>query len=326
MTLLTVILNWRTPDMTLLAAEAALREMEDIEGAITIVDNDSGDGSEAKLRQGLRDRGWPDDRVRVLQSGWNGGYGAGNNFGLRAGLPGGGRPDLVYILNSDAFPDRGAIRALIDYLDRMPEAGVAGSYIHGPEGDPHVTTFRFPSVSSEFEGAASIGPISRLLADRIVPVPTPGSSQRVDWLAGASLMMRRSVLDRIGLFDEDFFLYYEETDLCRRAALAGYETHFVRESSVTHIGSASTGMKEWRTVPDYWFDSRLHYFAKHHGNATAAAATLAALAGGALNGSRKILTGRGAIVPQRFMWTLLTHHLRALVRRKDRPSHPAPAE
>lgn len=326
MTLLTVILNWRTADMTLLAAEAALREMESIDGAITIVDNDSGDGSEARLRQGVQERGWPEDRVRVLQSGWNGGYGAGNNFGIQAGLPGGGRPDLVYVLNSDAFPDRGAIRALMDHLDRTPQAGFVGSYIHGPDGAAHTTTFRFPSVAGEFEGAACLGPITRLFADWSVPIPTPETSQRVDWLAGASLMMRHSVLDRIGLFDEGFFLYYEETDLCRRAALAGHETHFVRESSVTHIGSASTGMKEWRSVPDYWFDSRLRYFVKHHGNLTAAAATLATLSGSLLNSSRKVLTGRGAEVPQRFLQKLLLHHFRALVHRSDRPRSPAPAE
>src|SRR3712207_2267250 len=116
MKLLTVVLNWRTPELTLQAAEAALREMAGLEGALTIVDNDSGDGSEARLREGVAARGWPKDRVRVLQSGRNGGYGAGNNFGIRAGLPNGEEPDFVYILNPDAMPDPGAIRALVDYL------------------------------------------------------------------------------------------------------------------------------------------------------------------------------------------------------------------
>jgi hypothetical protein len=326
MKVLTVILNWRTPDMTLQAAEAAVAAMEGVEGAISIVDNASGDGSEAKLREGVRQRGWPEARVRVLQSGWNGGFGAGNNVGIRAGLPDGARPDLVYILNSDAFPDRGAIRALVDYLDRTPQAGFAGSYIQGPDGHPHTTTFRFPSVAGEFEGAARLGPVTRLLARRVVPVATPSASARVEWLAGASLMMRRSVLDQIGLFDETFFLYYEETDLCRRAAQAGYETHFVRESVVTHIGSVSTGMKEWRTVPDYWFDSRLHYFTKHHGPVAATAATGAQLAGGLLHRIRMALTGKRPADPPRFLWQLLTHHLANVLHRAESPRRAAPAE
>lgn len=323
MKLLTVILNWRTPAMTLKAAEAALCEMEGIGGAVTIVDNDSGDGSEGLLREGVAARGWSQERVRVLQSGRNGGFGAGNNFGIRAGLPDGTRPDLVYVLNSDAFPDPGSIRALVDYLSRTPAAAFAGSYIHGPDGDTHLTTFRFPSVASEFEGAARFGPISRLLARFIVPVPTPERSGRVDWLAGASLMMRRSALDRIGLFDEDYFLYFEETDLCLRAARLGLETHFVRESSVTHIGSVSTGMKEWTSVPDYWFDSRLRYFAKNHGQAVAAAATAAHLAGGVLHLLRRSLAGRRAAEPAGYLRRLLTHDLGAAMRMRTTAPPPA---
>ena len=140
-TVLTVILNWRTPDMTLQAAEAALRAMEGVEGAITIVDNDSGDGSYETMLAEVAARGW--DRgavpVRVLQSGWNGGFGAGNNYGIRAGLPGGQRPDFVYILNSDAFPAPDAIRALRDHLIAHPATGFAGSFIHGDDGAPHQT-------------------------------------------------------------------------------------------------------------------------------------------------------------------------------------------
>lgn len=326
MKLLTVILNWRTPAMTMQAAEAAFREMDGIDGAITLVDNDSGDGSEVLLREGVAARGWPDARVRVLQSGRNGGFGAGNNHGIRAGLPDGTRPDLVYILNSDAFPDPGAIRALVDYLGRTPEAAFAGSHIHGPGGDTHLTTFRFPSVWSEFEGSVRFGPVSRLLSRWIVPVPTPGRSGRVDWLAGASLMMRRSVLDRIGLFDEGYFLYFEETDLCLRAARAGFETHFVRESSVTHIGSASTGMKEWRRVPDYWYDSRLRYFTKNHGRGTAAAATAAHLAGGVLHRLRSTLAGRRLLDQPGFLRRLASHHLGAAFQAPEPPRHRGPAK
>lgn len=326
MKLLTVILNWRTPDMSLQAAEAALREMEGIDGAITIVDNDSGDGSEARLRDGVAAKGWPESRVRVLQSGRNGGYGAGNNFGIRAGLPEGGAPDFVYILNSDAFPDPGAIRALLDYMDRTPQAGFAGSYIHGPDGEPHQATFRFPSVASEFDMGAQLGIVSRLLAHKSVLLPLPEKSGRVDWLAGASLMIRRPVLDRIGLFDEAYFLYYEETDLCLRALRAGFETHLVRESAVTHIGSVSTGMKEWERVPGYWYDSRLRYFAKNHGRLAAAAATTAHVTGGAIHRLRRMAVGRRSADPPYYLRDLLRHDLRAAMGVVSRPRRMEAAE
>lgn len=317
--LLTVLLNYRTAAMTLQAAEAALRAMEGIAGELVIVDNDSGDGSFERLSEEAAARGWTGgNRVRVIQSGRNGGFGAGNNAGIRAGLSDGTAPDYVYILNSDAFPAPDAIRLLLDALEADPKAGFAGSYIHGTDGQPHVTAFRFPSILSELEGAARLGPITRLLGDHTVPLGIPQATRRVDWLAGASLMMRRRVLDEIGLFDETFFLYFEETDLCRRAARAGWPTLYVRESHVAHVGSASTGMKKWERIPGFWLESRWHYFAKSHGRPYAAVATLAHLAGGTLWRLRRLVQGKPRIDPPHFLRDLLAHDLRALVRRTPR--------
>lgn len=326
--LLTVILNWRTADMTLEAVEAALREMEGLPGEIVVVDNESQDGSFEVMLEHARHRGWTaKGRVRVVQSGENGGFGAGNNFGIRMGLSDGTDPDLIYILNSDAFPDPGAIRALIDCLDTTPEAGFAGSYIHGPGGDPHLTSFRFPSIASEFEHAVKLGPVTRLLGRYAVPIPVPDRTREVDWLAGASLMMRREVLDEIGLFDERFFLYFEETDLCLRAARAGWKTIYVRESEVTHIGSVSTGMKSWGRVPGYWFDSRLHYFVKNHGALYAGLATAAHVAGGLVWRLRCLVTSKKNTDPPHFLRSLLLHDLKALARgltrRSERPRRPS---
>ncbi|WP_425097878.1 glycosyltransferase family 2 protein [Tropicibacter sp. S64] len=308
--LLTVLLNYRTPEMTIRAAEAALLALEGMAAELVIVDNASGDGSFERLQDAARD--WPG--VRVIQSGWNGGFGAGNNVGIRAGLSDGTKPDYVYLLNSDAFPARDAVRLLLEHLESHPEAGFAGSYIHGEAGDPHITAFRFPSVWSELEGAARFGPISRALKGKAVPLPMPEATQRVDWLAGASLMMRQSVLDEIGLFDETFFLYFEETDLCLRAARAGYETHYVRTSEVAHIGSVSTGMKRWSRIPAYWLDSRWHYFSKNHGRGAAVLATGMHGLGGLLWRLRMLLQGKPPADPPHFLRDMILHDLKALAR------------
>lgn len=314
--LLTVILNWRTPDMTLRSVEAALAALEGIKGALVVVDNDSGDGSFEKLSAAVTARGWDlgPQQVRVLQSGRNGGFGAGNNFGIRAGMPDGSRPDYVYILNSDAFPAPDAIRALLTHLETHPQTGFAGSYIHGPDGEPHRTAFRFPSIPGEFEAQIRFGPVSKLLKRWIVAQPLPTQTSRVDWLAGASLMMRQKVLDQIGLFDETFFLYYEETDLCRRASLAGWPTDYVVESRVAHIGSVSTGMKTWARIPQFWLDSRLHYYVKNHGRLYAFAATLATLTGGALWRARLLIQRKDRGDPPHYLRDLVAHGLRAMLR------------
>ena len=329
--LLTVILNWRTPDMTLKAVASALVALAGIDGALVIVDNDSGDGSFEILSKEVAARGWDGgpQSVRVLQAGRNGGFGAGNNFGMRAGLAKGARPDFVYILNSDAFPEPGAIKALMDHLTAHPETGFAGSFIHGDDNVPHRTAFRFPSIPAEFEAQVRFGPISRLLSRYIVARPVPNITCRVDWLAGASLMMRQSVLDQIGLFDEQFFLYFEETDLCRRAARAGWSTDYVVESRVLHIGSVSTGMKHWTRIPGFWLDSRLHYFVKNHGRFYAFAATLAHLAGGVLWRLRLAVQRKDRGDPPQYLRDMIWHSLGAMVsslgRKPTKPVAQTPA-
>ena len=318
--ILTIILNWRTPQMTLGAAMAAAYAMEGMRGEILIVDNCSGDGSEEQLKDWIADADWKDIcPVRVIQSGRNGGFGFGNNVGISTGLSDGSRPDYVYVLNSDAFPEKEAVRALVDHLETHPKTGFAGSEIHGSDFERQLTAFRFPTIFSEFEGAARTGPITRLLSDYTVPIFNLDETGPVEWISGCSLLMRDSVLQEVGLFDETFFLYFEETDLCRRVQNAGWGIDHVAESKVLHIGSQSTGMGSWDRIPQYWLDSRWHYFHKHHGRAYAIAATAAHVTGGLIWRLRRILTRRDRIDPPRFLFDLFGHSLGRIAA----PSKPA---
>lgn len=317
--ILTIVLNYRTAEMTLKAVEAALHEMEGLAGAITVVDNDSGDGSYEILSQAVLDRGW--NRVRVLQSGHNGGYGAGNNFGIRHGLPDGTAPDYIYILNSDAFPEPGAIRVLAEHLQVHPNVGFVGSRVHGEDGNYHQTAFRFPTIFSEFENGAATGPISWLLRSYIVAMPEPKEALTVDWLVGASLMVRHSAFAELGGFDERFFLYYEETDLCLRARRSGWLSVYLPQSRVMHIESASTGIKTLSRMPAYWFDSRLWYFTKNHGAIYASIATLALLTGTWVARFRRLFRQRSPDQHKLVLKDLVSHALRCAWHR--RPNHRA---
>ncbi len=318
---LTIILNYRTPELTLKAATATLREMDGIRGEIVIVDNDSGDESCELIADAIRRNGWGEDgRVTLRQSGHNGGFGAGNNFGMRGGLRSGEMPDFYYILNSDAWPERGAIRALLNVMQRERRAGIVGSHVRGVNGEPHCTAFRFPSIAGEFEGAVRTGIVTRLLRKSVVPMALPQTLAQVDWVAGASAMLRRRMLDEIGLFDEAFFLYFEETDLCHRANDAGWQVLYEPLSEVVHVGSVSTGMKTWRRTPRYWFESRLHYFTKTHGRGYAAAATLARIAGAALWRVRYVISSRPMGDPPHFLRDLIGHSLMSMLRPRARPA------
>ena len=307
-TVLCVLLNFRTPDMTLRAAEAALADLHGSGGELVIVDNASGDGSYEMIAREVAARGWAEGGLaRVVPSPVNGGFGAGNNIGLRMALSDGRAPDYYYILNSDAFPEPGCIAALMDHLEAHPRAGFACSHVRGEDHKVHTTAFRFPSIAGEFVGAARLRLFERLLPEAPVPLPQPQGTVQVDWSAGASMMMRASMLEAIGTFDETFFLYFEETDLCLRAARSGWSCWYVPQSCVVHIGSVSTGMKTKRRMPSYWYDSRRHYFIKNHGRAYAFAALSAHVAGGVLHRLRSVLNGRHPQDPNWFLRDLLAH-------------------
>jgi N-acetylglucosaminyl-diphospho-decaprenol L-rhamnosyltransferase len=286
------LLNWRTAQMTVRALDALVPELRALGDArVLVVDNDSQDGSYDALVQAVNERGYG-DVAEVVQSGRNGGYGFGNNVALRRGTAEGA--DYLYLLNSDAFVEPGAVRALVDYLDAHPRVGIAGSAVHSLDGAPHESAFRFPSVLSELERVTRLGVLTRALQNVRVPIARPThTTTNVDWVAGASMMIRREVLEQIGLFDERFFLYYEETDLCLRAKRAGWLVAYVCESRVAHVGGASTGVTSQRVVqkplPRYVLESRRHYFLKNHGRSRLWAANLAHFVGGASFRVRRVV-------------------------------------
>ncbi|OGQ23134.1 MAG: hypothetical protein A2138_05740 [Deltaproteobacteria bacterium RBG_16_71_12] len=286
MKVLACILNWRTADMTAHALDLLVPQLRALGAArVIVVDNDSQDGSFEKLAGHVARHGYH-DVAEVVASGRNGGFGFGNNVALRRGLEGPDPPDYFYLLNSDAAPRAGALQAITDYADRNPQVGIAGTTVLDTGGRPQTSAFRFPSVRSELAQMLSYGPVSALLADALVPLPIPShTTTGVDWVAGASMLLRRTMLEQIGVFDETFFLYYEETDLCLRAKRAGWHVAYVREGEVEHIGGASTGVASHtvfaKPMPEYVFASRRHYFLKNYGRAVLWQANLAHAVGGA---------------------------------------------
>jgi hypothetical protein len=295
--LLVSLLNWRTADLTVRALDAVVPELRALgDSKVCVVDNDSQDGSLEKLQDAVKAKGYG-DVAEVVSSGRNGGFGFGNNVALRRGLDADDKPAYFFLLNSDAFVDEGALRALYDYMEAHPRVGFAGSLIHGLDGELQESCFRFPTPWSEVERNARFGVVTALLRDRMTSLGVPATTTTdVDWVAGAAVMIRREALEQVGIFDETYFLYYEETDLCLRAKRAGWEVAWVRESSVAHIAGASTGVTSHKVVqkpmPKYVFESRRHYFLKNHGRVALWGANLAHLVAGASFRARRRLQGK----------------------------------
>ena len=233
-----------------------------------VVDNASGDDSVAVIQTAITEEGW-EGWASVLPSDRNGGYAYGNNLAIRPALQQPDPPDYILLLNSDTQVRPGALKALVDYLEAHPTVGIVGSAMENPDGSIWGTAFRFPSIFSEIEGGLRLGLVSKLLAHWVVAQPMGDRPQPIDWLPGASMMIRREVFESVGLMDEAYFLYYEETDFCLQAQRAGWPCWYVPESQVMHIAGQSTGVtvrgEVPKRLPQYVFDSRRRYFVKNHG-------------------------------------------------------------
>ena len=281
-----VIVNFRVAPLALrcLASIAAERQgLVGIHLQATIVDNASSDGSSELISREIQVRGWA-DWVHQINAPSNEGFGAGNNLAASIVLASATTADFYFLINPDAETRPSCIAAAIEFARRHPQAGLVGMRIEYPDGNPQVSAFRFPSLLSEFEDGARLKFLSRLLARWKVALPVPLEPLRVDWVTGAAFLVRRELLDSGNcLFDEKYFLYFEETDLARRAKLEGWECWYLPDARVMHLRGQSTGVTlegcRPNRRPAYWFESRRRYFIKHHGRCYAAFADVAWIVG-----------------------------------------------
>jgi GT2 family glycosyltransferase len=261
---------------------------------VLVVDNDSGDAE--SLQKLVADSGWQ-DWVTILKAPKNGGFAYGNNLGFRHGFESAAKPDYFFLLNPDTEVRPGAVSALIDFLEQHPGAGIAASSCEDKNGVLWPYAFRYPGVASELDHALRLRIVSKLLIDHAVLKPMGQSPEQVDWFPGAAMMVRRQVIEDVGGMDEQYFLYYEETDFCRKVKQAGWSLWYVPQSRIMHIAGESTGVtgekSRRRRLPAYWFESRRRYFVKNHGLAYATVADVLFLASHLLGQTKEVLKGRG---------------------------------
>lgn len=178
-------------------------------------------------------------------------------------------PPYFMLLNPDTEVRPHALKMMIDFMKEHPDVGIVGSGIEEANGILWPFTFRFPSLFSELDNALRLGIVSQLLAKWVIAQEMTNEAQPVDWLPGASMMIRREVFAAVGLMDEAYFLYYEETDFCLQAKRAGWSCWYLPQSRVMHISGQSTGITGNHGLPKrqpkYLFDSRRRYFVKNHG-------------------------------------------------------------
>jgi GT2 family glycosyltransferase len=294
----TIIVNYRTAAATVEAVAAAFREVEGIAGSIIVViDNDSGDGSLGELQAAFGHDRWR-GRVAVVGAPHNGGFGAGVNLGVAHVLETHGQPEYFLVLNPDSKIAPGALGRLTAFMEDHPDAGLLGTVVNNAAGN-QLRGFRFPSLLSELETRACLGPLTHLLRNKKIVMDIVDSGE-VDWVSGVSMLFRSEVFASAGLFDERFFLYFEEIDLALRIRQSGWKIYFVAEAIVDHVGGLSTGVGDsTRRLPRYWFESRRRYFLKHHSRLYTAGCDAAWICGHALFKAKAKLLGREDRMPPR---------------------------
>src|SRR4051812_6019784 len=220
MRLLIVIVNYRTPQLCIDCLRSLAPQITP-DMRVVITDNLSGDDSVNLIGRAIDYNDWHWAKLIELQR--NGGFAFGNNEAIRSALKSDDPPELVLLLNPDTVLRDGAIADLTKFMETHPKAGIAGSRLEDPDGAPQISAFRFHTIASEFERGMRLGLVTKLLSKRIVAPPVPSEATITDWVAGASMIIRREVFEKIGLLDEKYFMYFEEVDFCLAAKRAGFE-------------------------------------------------------------------------------------------------------
>ena len=254
-----VIVNYKTRGMV----KQGLKSLRDarlrLNYEVFVVDNGSRDGLPQMIR-----RDFPEVRLIALEK--NVGFAAGNNLAIRKAK---GR--YVFILNPDAMVNPGTIEALCSYMEAHPEIGVLGPKLVRPDGARQESAHRFPTPWIPVYRRTPLGRLPQAQAaiaryamrGEIADAPTD-----VDWMEGAALFVRRAAIEQVGMFDERFFVYFEDADWCRRFWLLGWKVVYYPPAEIIHYHRRESADALWFLAPFTNKVSRIHiasagkYFAK----------------------------------------------------------------
>lgn len=274
-----ILVSYNTREMTLRCLAHVRQDLADCAHEIILVDNHSSDGSVDAVR-----RAYPD--VIVIGNRENLGFGAANNQAMRIA-----RGAYLMLVNTDAFLHPGASMAMLEHLQRDRSIGVVGPRVLNEDGSLQVSCHRFAAPLYAW--------MENLWLAKLLPRHSRYSDYRrwphdrrrnVDYVIGACLMAPRSVYEKVGGFDERFFMYSEEADWQKRIRAAGWEVVFTPDAVVTHLGGAS-GRTDKARINRVFFESLDYYVYKHHGLSGLISLRMAMVVGCGLRSALWLVTG-----------------------------------
>lgn len=223
-----IIVNYNTLETTKQCLDSIFMHTEGVAFEVILVDNDSIDGSVEFFRR--------DPRIKFIESGSNVGFGKANNLGMKYAE---GR--YIFLLNSDTLLRNNAIKAFYDAHEKMPfNVACLGCILKAADGISENNSYGvFPSLSNTLFNVLNL-----YFRFKVKPLRFDdgmSSDFRVDYIIGADMFIRRDVIEKAGLFDSDFFMYFEESEMQLRYSRLGYESRIIRTPSIIHLECVSTG-------------------------------------------------------------------------------------
>lgn len=269
------LVNFRQPQLTVDCLESLEKQMDcPVPFTVWVCENGSADDSASVLKREIAARGWQ-SWVKLRISEENTGFSGGNNLLVEEVL---NLPEryavaaenhYIFLLNNDTIVRDNGLKYLCDFMAENPQADACASRLEYPDGTAQASAFRFPGLFSEIESAICFGPVSRLFSRYKVAPPQQDKTAPTQWVAGASLLVRRNVLNRVGLLDHGFWTYFEDVDFCKRLAQQNFSLWYVPQARIVHLVGGSSGIDEsqaWKKRrAAFWYQARRRYFLKHHG-------------------------------------------------------------
>lgn len=248
-----LVVNWNTCDLLAQCLDSIYAHPPACNFEIIVVDNASTDDSTAMVRERF-------PQVSLIHNEVNMRFARANNQAI-----GQHRGKYMLLLNSDAEVTRGALDSMLVFLESHPHAGVLGPTLLNHDGSFQASYARFPTVWSEI---SQLTGITRWTIGPYAPSPRPNlqeAPEPVDWVAGAAMMVRSDAIDEVGLLDESYVFYSEETDLCWRMHQAGWQVWYIPTANVIHIGGAST---QKHSVESYirLYEAKVRFIHKAYGS------------------------------------------------------------
>ena len=195
MKLFIVVLCYRVVDLTIDCLHSLSTEIGRVPGTkVGLLENGTGGDSGERLKKVIDENGW-NSWVDLTVVYPNLGFTGGNNLLIRPMLESADPPEYVLLLNSDTVVKEHALDILVEFMESHPAVGIAGSKMVWPDGEVRASPFRFPGVITELEGGLRLGLVSNLLSRWCLEPPKPTVNAKADWVSGASMIIRRSMLE-----------------------------------------------------------------------------------------------------------------------------------